>query len=79
MRYSEIKTTVASKKIDKRAVRNAVRAIRSKKADTASRYEAVVRLPAPLDTYFARMRLVSHRSWDYIADRMENTVLAKRA
>lgn len=79
MRYSEIKTTVASKKIDKRAVRNAVRAIRSKKADTNSRYDVICRLPDPLNTYFLVMKEVSHRSWDYIADRMENTVLAKRA
>ena len=78
MRYTEIQPIVTSKKIDKRKVRNAVRDIRSLKADSAKRYNVIFTLPAPLDEYFMRMKVVSRKSWAYVADRMESTLLAKR-
>lgn len=79
MRYTDIQTTVASRKIDKREVRNAVRVIRSPKADATKRYTVISTLPAPLAEYFTRMKLVSRKSWAYVADRMESTLLTKRA
>ena len=82
MRFTdEMKKTLKTEGFDRQRVRNAVRRIRAKKVTQDGRWQALMLVASHMPTtrledYVWNLRAVSHKPWTYIADRIEQTVLA---
>lgn len=86
MRYTEIKDTVTdlkkTKALDKVAIRKAIKVLRNPKKTTLERFNS---LWTPFEGsassinigyYFQGMKTISRKPWSYVADRMEQVLLA---
>jgi len=78
MRFSDIEPIVTTLKVDRRAVRNALRVLRNPNNDTGKKWTAIgMAIPnADVLQYLDDMKYTSRKSWSQVANRIESILLA---